>query len=182
MPPYQRRLARTVATTPPTISIARLKWSNVPRRPAWCRILTSHQFTRMRGTIGKGRSACRNSGHEPRDHFNRAIKPSIGGNGAVQNAADYHLSRYACYLVALNGDPRKPEIAAAQTYFTEQTRRAEIHLPPTTPQPPPTVEPTSTDPIIRMRLEQLEQNRKIEAHDREIQTLREEVEQVRSSH
>ncbi|SIC55218.1 gp54 protein [Mycobacteroides abscessus subsp. abscessus] len=77
--------------------------------------------------IGRARIACANSGHDPVAHFARAHKlagdrPQGGGNAAE----DYHLSRYACYLVALNGDPRKPEIAAAQTYFVIKTREAEV--------------------------------------------------------
>ncbi len=56
----------------------------------------------------------------------RARKPIVGGKGAVQEVADYHLSRFACYLIAQNGDPRIPEIANAQKYFAIQTRRQEI--------------------------------------------------------
>ena len=56
----------------------------------------------------------------------RARKPIAGGKGAVQNSTDYHLSRFACYLIAQNGDPRKAEIANAQKYFAVQTRRQEV--------------------------------------------------------
>jgi DNA-damage-inducible protein D len=56
----------------------------------------------------------------------RARKPIVGGKGAVQEVADFHLSRFACYLIAQNGDPRKPEIALAQKYFAIQTRRQEL--------------------------------------------------------
>ena len=49
------------------------------------------------------------------------------GSGAEREIEDYHLSRLACYLVAMNGDPRKPEIAAAQTYFAVSTRKNEMH-------------------------------------------------------
>jgi DNA-damage-inducible protein D len=56
----------------------------------------------------------------------RARKPIVGGKGAVQEVPDFHLSRFACYLVAQNGDPRKPEIALAQKYFAIQTRRQEL--------------------------------------------------------
>ncbi len=56
----------------------------------------------------------------------RVRKPIVGGKGAIQDAADYHLSRFACYLIAQNGDPRKPEIADAQKYFAVQTRRQEV--------------------------------------------------------
>jgi len=56
----------------------------------------------------------------------RARKPIVGGKGAVQEVEDYALSRFACYLIAQNGDPRKPEIAVAQKYFAVQTRRQEL--------------------------------------------------------
>jgi DNA-damage-inducible protein D len=55
-----------------------------------------------------------------------ARKPIRGGKGAVQEVADYHLSRFACYFIAQNGNPRKPEIATARKYFAIQTRRQEI--------------------------------------------------------
>ena len=57
----------------------------------------------------------------------RARKPIPGGKGAIQEVVDYQLSRFACYLIAQNGDPRKPQIAAAQKYFAVQTRRQEIN-------------------------------------------------------
>jgi len=61
---------------------------------------------------------------EPDYHVAR--KPIVGGKGAVQDVSDFHLSRFACCLVAQNGDPRKPEIALAQKYFAIQTRRQEL--------------------------------------------------------
>jgi hypothetical protein len=56
----------------------------------------------------------------------RARKPITGGKGAVQEVDDYLLSRFACYLIAQNGDPRIAEIAEAQKYFAIQTRRQEL--------------------------------------------------------
>ena len=56
----------------------------------------------------------------------RARKPIVGGKGVVQEIPDFQISRFACYLIAQNGDPRKPEIASAQKYFAIQTRRQEM--------------------------------------------------------
>jgi DNA-damage-inducible protein D len=70
--------------------------------------------------------SCQQSGNTPEHHFAGAGKPIRGGKGAVQVVNDYHLSRFACYLIAQNGDPRKPEIANAQQYFAIQARRQEI--------------------------------------------------------
>lgn len=64
--------------------------------------------------------------HPPEYHFAGAGKPIVGGKGAVQTVDDNHLSRFACYLIAQNGDPSKPEIAQAQKYFAIQTRRQEL--------------------------------------------------------
>lgn len=60
------------------------------------------------------------------EHFPTSWKAITGGHGAKQQVKDYQLSRLACYLIAQNGDTRKPEIAAAQFYFAVQTRRQEL--------------------------------------------------------
>jgi len=70
--------------------------------------------------------SCKNSSQEPKDHFAGAGKMVPLGSGAEREVVDYHLSRYACYLIAQNGDPRKETIAQAQTYFAIQTRRQEL--------------------------------------------------------
>ncbi len=76
--------------------------------------------------IEKAVSACVASGTEPSDHFARLRKMVDIGSGAQREVEDIALTRYACYLIAQNGDPSKPEIAFAQTYFAVQTRRQEI--------------------------------------------------------
>lgn len=84
------------------------------------------QWRRFEDAIKRAITSCQQSGNEPGHHFAGAGKPIIGGKGAVQQVVDYHLSRFACYLIAQNGDPRKPEIANAQKYFAIQTRRQEV--------------------------------------------------------
>jgi DNA-damage-inducible protein D len=76
--------------------------------------------------IEKAKNACELSYYNILDHFPEVKKPIIGGKGAVQEVLDYKLSRYACYLIAQNGDSRKSQIATAQTYFAIQTRKQEI--------------------------------------------------------
>jgi len=84
------------------------------------------EWRKFKNAIMKAVESCRQSGNLPNHHFVGAAKPILGGKGSLQTVEDYHLSRFACYLIAQNGDPRKPEIAQAQKYFAVQTRRQEI--------------------------------------------------------
>ena len=76
--------------------------------------------------VSKAKTACEVSGHAVADHFAGVGKMVDLGSGSRREVDDLMLTRYACYLVAQNGDPKKQEIAFAQTYFAVQTRRAEL--------------------------------------------------------
>jgi DNA-damage-inducible protein D len=84
------------------------------------------QWRRFENAIKKAITSCEQSGNDPRHHFAGAGKMVGIGSDASREVPDYHLSRFACYLIAQNGDPRKPEIALAQKYFAIQTRRQEL--------------------------------------------------------
>ena len=88
-------------------------------------LLGYSQWRRFEDAVKRAMTSCEASGNSAEHHFAGAGKPITGGKGAVQVVDDYQLSRFACYLIAQNGDPRKPEIAQAQKYFAVQARRQE---------------------------------------------------------
>lgn len=84
------------------------------------------QWRNFEQAINRAIRACRNSGQDPADHFAGVSKMVSLGSGARRKLKDYHLSRYACYLIIQNADPEKDIVALGQSYFAIQTRRQEI--------------------------------------------------------
>lgn len=90
-------------------------------------VLAYAEWENFEKVIQRARMGCESAGIDANDHILDTTKMITAGKGAQLERKDFFLSRYGCYMVAMNGDTRKPEIGTAQTYFAVQTRRQEIH-------------------------------------------------------
>lgn len=90
-------------------------------------LLGYKKWQRFEDAIERAIESCKTNGNIVEQHFISYEKPTVGGHGAVQPVKDWALSKYGCWLIAMNGDVRKPEIAAAQAYFLVSTAENEMH-------------------------------------------------------
>ena len=89
-------------------------------------VLEYKRWDKFCNVINNAKKACDNSNYKVFEHFSQVGKTSKMPNGGVKKLLDYKLSRYACYLIVQNADPRKEVVALGQTYFAVQTRRQEL--------------------------------------------------------
>ena len=90
------------------------------------KVLVYKEWRKFENVIAKAQKSCENSGNVICNHFVDIDKMIVLAKGAKRKVIDYKLSRYACYLIVQNADPRKEVIALGQTYFAIQTRKMEI--------------------------------------------------------
>ncbi len=91
------------------------------------KVLKYSKWERFSNTIDNAKVSCENSGFDVNEQFPEVGKLSKRNNGAEVEIKDYKLSRYACYLIVQNSDPRKEIVALGQTYFAIQTRKQELN-------------------------------------------------------
>ena len=91
-------------------------------------LLGYKQWRRLADAIDRAKASCAASGDQTQQHFYH-LPASANGKGKGKTGENYKLSRFACYLVSMNGDPRKTEVASAQSYFAVKTRQAELQQP-----------------------------------------------------
>lgn len=91
------------------------------------------KWQNFRSAIDRAATSAINQGHDAENHFTGVSKVIEGGRWGTQTVEDFNVTRFGCYLIFQNGDPRKPEIAEAQGYFAVQTRVAEVQAPPAKP-------------------------------------------------
>lgn len=90
------------------------------------KILGYSSWENFQNVIHKACMACESAGEASHNHFHAITKLVMAGSGTMVQRTDWYLTRYACYLIAMNGDSSKSEIGIAQTYFAVQTRKQEI--------------------------------------------------------
>jgi DNA-damage-inducible protein D len=113
-------------------------------------LLDYTKWANFRGVIDRACLACQSSGFSPGHHFADASKMVPIGSGAQRQAEDFYLTRYACYLIAMNSDPNKPEVGYAMTYFAVQTRLQEV-----------TEQLTDAEKRLQLRLRVMDNNKRL---------------------
>jgi DNA-damage-inducible protein D len=128
---YNIEMTKDSLPVPTLVAFEQLKKSNAFDAEYWSArdlqlVLGYGQWRRFEDAIKRAMTSCKESGNDFSNHFANAGKMVGLGSGSERELVDFQLSRFACYLIAQNGGPRKPAIAKAQKYFAIQTRRQEL--------------------------------------------------------